>query len=122
MGYRSDVTAVFSAVNKIEFPVIKLWLTENFPIEDFKQEIRWFDRGMVLEISGTKWYPDFADVITFYEAVDDFVELFCTGSEGVVKGAYEFIRIGEDDGDIERVNRGDPDYFLGVNLSIECGV
>ena len=122
MGYRSDVTAVFSAVNKIDFPVIKLWLDENFPIEDFKQEIRWFDRGLVLELSGTKWYSDYADVIAFDEAVDDFVELFCEGKNGAVRGAYEFIRIGEDTDDIEMINRGDPDYFLGVSRSIECEV
>jgi hypothetical protein len=77
MGYRSDVAALFYATEEKDFPVIKLWLEENFPMDAFKENIRWFDRGMVFRDTHVKWYPDYEEVKAFDEAVSKFIEMFC---------------------------------------------
>lgn len=62
MGYRSDVTAVLYVSKEEHFPMVKLWLDENFPIKEFEENIRWFDRGIVLECGDVKWYESYPDV------------------------------------------------------------
>lgn len=123
MGYRSDVAAVFY-VNKVEhFPVLKLWLSENFPMDTFHDNIRWFDRGMVFECEDVKWYGSFPDVQAFDAAQGKFIDL-CNAevSEGTPTFNYEFIRIGEDYDDVEVEREGiDYEYLLEVvrNISID---
>lgn len=123
MGYRSDVAAVFY-VSKVEhFPVLKLWLDENFPIKEFDETIRWFDRGMVFECENVKWYDSSPDVQTFNAAQGKFIDL-CNAevSEGTPTFNYEFIRVGEDYNDVEVEREGiDYEYLLEVvrNISID---
>ena len=123
MGYRSDVAAVFY-VSKVEhFPVLKLWLQENFPMDTFHDNIRWFDRGMVFECPDVKWYDSFPDVKDFESAADKFLDL-CNAevSEGTPTFNYEFIRIGENIEDVEVEREGiDYEYLLEVvrNISID---
>lgn len=123
MGYRSDVAAVFY-VNKVEhFPVLKLWLDENFPIKEFDENIRWFDRGMVFECENVKWYDSSPDVQAFDAAQGKFIDL-CNAevSEGTPTFNYEFIRVGEDYNDVEVEREGiDYEYLLEVvrNISID---
>ena len=120
MGYRSDVTAVFY-VSKVEhFPMLKLWLTENFPMDTFHDNVRWFDRGMVLECEDVKWYESFPDVKAFEVAADKFVEL-CNAevSEGTPTFNYEFVRIGEEYEDVEVVREGIAcEYLLEVSRGV----
>jgi hypothetical protein len=123
MGYRSDVAAVFY-VSKVEhFPVLKLWLQENFPMDTFHDNIRWFDRGMVFECEDVKWYESYPDVQAFDAAQGKFIDL-CNAevSEGTPTFNYEFIRIGEDIEDVEVEREGiDYEYLLEVirNISID---
>jgi hypothetical protein len=123
MGYRSDVAAVFY-VNKVEhFPVLKLWLDENFPIKEFDENIRWFDRGMVFECENVKWYDSSPDVQAFDAAQGKFIDL-CNAevSDGTPTFNYEFIRVGEDYNDVEVEREGiDYEYLLEVvrNISID---
>jgi hypothetical protein len=115
MGYRSDVAAVFYATDKKDFPVIKLWLNENFPMEEFKENIRWFDKGMVFRDTHVKWYPDYDEVKAFDAAVENFVEMFC---EDNALGSYEFMRVGESYDDIETDEYGEYEGLLELNREI----
>jgi hypothetical protein len=117
MGYRSDVVAAFYAVDVKDFPVIKLWLQENFP-KEFEKNITWFDRGMVFKEDSVKWYPDYPDVMEFEDAKDKFVELFCEDNEGAVNGAFEFMRVGEQYDDVECDYGGDYDNVLELIRTI----
>jgi len=118
MGYRSDVAAVFYVTDKQKLPEIKLWLTENFPVEEFDSCVRWFTNGMVFECDDVKWYDTYPDVEAFNTAVEKFVDMFCKGDKEKFEGAYEFIRIGEEYEDVEVIREGDYDYLLEFNRSI----
>ena len=115
MGYRSDVAAVFYAADKKDFSVIKLWLDENFPMDTFKENIRWFDKGMVFQDTHVKWYPDYDEVKAFNAAVEKFVEMFC---EDNALGAVEIMRVGENYDDIETDEYGDYEGLLELNREI----
>jgi len=118
MGYRSDVAAVFYAADKKDFPVIKLWLQESFPIEMFKNSIRWFDRGMVFHDTHVKWYPDYEEVKAFEAARKKFVDMFCEDGDNGVVGAVEVMRVGENYDDIEYDEWGEYEGLLELNREI----
>jgi len=107
MGYRSDVVGAFYVSKEEHFPMVKLWLDENFPLKEFEENVRWFNRGMVLECSDVKWYESFPDVQRYAEAADKFIDL-CNAevSEGTPTFNYEFVRIGEDYDDVEVIREG----------------
>jgi hypothetical protein len=123
MGYRSDVVAVFY-VSKVEhFPILKLWLQENFPMDTFNDNIRWFDRGMVFKEDSVKWYPDYDEVKAFDRAVDAYEELVEEFDDSQVEGqptfCYEFVRIGEELDDVEAIELGHcNEGLVNVNRSI----
>jgi nitrogenase molybdenum-iron protein alpha/beta subunit len=121
MGYRSDVAALFYAADKKDFPVVKLWLQENFPVEMFKNSIRWFDRGMVFEENNVKWYDDYEDVKAFEVAREKFVDMFCIESNGA-KGAVELMRVGENYDDIEHDGWGEYEGLLECERSIRIDI
>jgi len=116
MGYRSDVAAVFYAADKKDFSVIKLWLDENFPMDMFKENIRWFDKGMVFHDTHVKWYPDYEEVKAFEAAREKFVEMFCEANHRV--GAVEVMRVGENYDDIEYDEWGEYEGLLELNREI----
>jgi hypothetical protein len=123
MGYRSDVAAVFYTHKVEHFPLLKLWLNENFPMDLFHENIRWFDRGMALEDSCVKWYCDYDEVIAFRKAVEKYQELVEDFDNSPVEGqpafCYEFIRVGENYEDIETEHSGDHcTFLLSVNRTI----
>lgn len=124
MGYRSDVTAVFYVSKEEHFPILKLWLDENFPMKDWEENIRWFTRGMVMEASYLKWYESYSDVQAFDAAQDKFIEL-CNAevSEGTPTFNYEFVRIGEGYDDVEVIREGlNGEYLIEVERSISVEV
>ncbi len=122
MGYRSDVTAVFYVSKAEHLPVLKLWLSENFPMDTFHEYIRWFGRGMIVEEQGTKWYSDYDEVKAFDSAVEKYCGLIDMGAEDgddPPEFSYEFVRVGENYDDIETDYRGDHcEYLLGVDRSV----
>ena len=118
MGYRSDVAAAFYAVDVKDFPVIKLWLQENFP-KEFEESITWFDRGMVFHETEVKWYDDYEEVKAFEAAREKFIDMFCKDEhEGAVSGAFEFMRVGEQYDDVETDYCGDYDNLLELIRTI----
>lgn len=123
MGYRSDVVAVFYVSNVEHLPLLKLWLSENFPMETFAKYTRWFNRGMVFEEDGTKWYEDYDEVKAFNKAADNFKDLIQDFDNSPVEGqpmfCYEFIRVGENYDDIETDHCGDHCEFL---LNVERNI
>jgi hypothetical protein len=121
MGYRSDVVALLYTNKPEDLPLLKLWLTANFPLKTFEKSIKWFDRGIILKEEHVKWYDDDKDVLAFNEAVFKFVEEFCE-AKGAFDGAYEFMRIGESDDDIESDCCGDYDYILSCERSIHINI
>ena len=126
MGYRSNVAAMFY-VNKVEhFPLIKLWLQENFPMGTFHDYIRWFDRGMVFEDDSVKWYEDYDDVKAFNASVYKYFGLMHMSAEDgddPPKFCYEFIRVGENYDDVETEHCGDHcEFLLNVTRTITVEV
>ena len=126
MGYRSDVTAVFYVSNVEHFPMLKLWLSENFPMETFSEHLRWFSRGMILEEHGIKWYYDYDEVKAFNEAVEKYLGLMYMSAEDGDSPpvfSYEFVRIGENYEDIETAYEGNScEYLLGVSRSVTMDI
>ena len=119
MGYRSDVAALFYAEAEKDMPVIKLWLDENFPMDTFSHAVRWFDRGMAFYEDNVKWYDSYPEIQAFDEARDKFIAMFCQGVEGAVKGAFEFLRVGENYDDVESDYVGECDYLLDLKREIK---
>lgn len=127
MGYRSDVAAAFYVTHKQHLPILKLWLSENFPMDLFSGHTRWFDTGMLLEEEGTKWYSDYDEVKAFDVAVRKFHGLIAEFDKPVTaitedkppQFCYEFIRVGENYDDVETEYFGDGcQYLLGVERKI----
>ena len=125
MGYRSDVKAAFYVRDAKHFPVLKLWLDENFPMEQLGNCIRWFDRGMVFEEESVKWYEDFDDVKAFDAAVEKYLELVNVeeANNDTPTFLYEFVRLGENYEDIVTDYEGFAcECMLGVDRRITCEV
>ena len=119
MGYRSDVHALLYAT-KDKWPTLKLFVEENIP-EMFKEDIKPFTAGIGGDLIGyyfyagdVKWYPSYPDV----KAFDDFVGKFVVLCDEDEELAFEFVRLGEDDTDIETNSAGDYQYLLELRRQI----
>ena len=122
MGYRSEITAVFYTNKKDEWPLMKLFVEENFP-KDLADCLRvecWFGRrgrwGFVFRVDDYKWYESYPEV----EAFNEFEGRF-TNMDKCQDGtwAFEFARIGEETDDIEERSSNHADYILRVVRHIE---
>jgi hypothetical protein len=121
MGYRSEITAVFYTNKKDEWPLLKLFVDENFPkdladclrVECEETRGRW---GFVFRVDDYKWYESYPEV----QAFNEFEKRF-TAMEKCQEGtwAFEFARIGEDYTDIEDRSSDYADYVLNIARSIE---
>ncbi len=122
MGYRSDVMAAFYVKDAKHLPMLKLWLDENFPVDIFHEDIRWFDKGMALTCYGVKWYDSYEDVKAFDVAVEKYLELVnddMNVEDDPPAFSYEFVRVGENYDDVETHHDGDAcEYRLGVTREI----
>jgi hypothetical protein len=121
MGYRSAITAVFYTNEKDEWPLLKLFVEENFPkdlADCLEQECEepCKRRGFVFRVDDYKWYDSYPEV----QAFNEFEERF-TSMEKCVDGTWacEFARIGEETDDIEERNSNHADYILRVVRHIE---
>ncbi len=119
MGYRSDVKAVFYTKAKEKWPLLKLYMEENFPKELSLELIESSHcYGYVFSAASVKWYASYDGVKAFDAFVDAYRSLIASKSS-TVSWVYEFVRIGEDYTDIETDNEGDGSWVLAVSRYIE---
>ena len=119
MGYRSDVKALIYPLggehNLLEYDKLKTLMNTTFKeVYDYwgDEYFTWNDnhRALMFDANSIKWYESFPEVARFAPFLDEVHEL---GYE------WEFIRIGENDDDVEADNSGDAEGYLYVQRSIE---
>jgi len=95
MGYRSTVAFIISFKDKetLDNYLAPRLLDENLKNdrENFSR-IAWDDASVMYYVEVVKWYDNYEDVIALTRLYKDTIE---------AGGAYRFIRVGEDDKDIE---------------------
>ena len=123
------------AWNKRNEAKLKLFVEENFPAEWKKPKWAENNEGLTMlesgtgvvfefQISGVKWYESYPEVQKFDEFWDKFVALADAEVEDdeesdPVFWACEFVRLGEDDGDVETKSSDNAEYVLQVNRTID---
>jgi hypothetical protein len=124
MGYRSNIrcliypldTATGDAPSLIDnyHSLVTLMNTTFKDVVDFWDGCLTLDphhRVVDFVIDDVKWYPSYPDVAAFEKMLDEVAELgFC----------YEFVRVGEDNNDIEMRESDHSNGYLGVTTSITC--
>jgi len=119
MGYRSDVKALIYPVSSehslIEYDKLKLLMNTTFKnvLDSWGNEsFTWDDkhRILVFNANSVKWYESYPEVDMFPKFLADVHEL---------EYEYEFIRLGEEDDDVEEDSTGDAQGYMYVNRSIE---
>ena len=119
MGYRSDVKALIYPVSSehslIEYDKLKLLMNTTFKdvFEAWgKDYFTWDDTHRILMFyaDSIKWYDSFPEVDMFPKFLADVREL---------EYEYEFIRIGEEDDDVESDSTGDAQGYMYVSRTIE---
>lgn len=119
MGYRSDVQALIypqgGEHNLLNYDKLKTLMHTTFKdVYDYWQDpyFTWDDNHRVLsfEANSVKWYDSYPPVARFTKFLEEVHEL---------EYEYEFIRIGEDDTDIETDRSGDSEGYMYVSRTIE---
>ena len=132
MGYRSVVEAVFYTRDKEQWPLLKLYVDENFPQNE---ELRECLKPLIKEEFGcygyhficgdVKWYESYTFVQEFNEFAHAFVA-FSESKEGAdakqLSWAYEFVRLGEETDDTEEHRSDNAAGILGVRREIEFNI
>jgi len=125
MGYRSDVSIIFYARGNSNDAgrntLLKLWFDENYPhyvaTTEWCATIRHKDDAIVIDYDDVKWYEGYDHVQAVEAAIRKFDETFeCDKEEGHY--AHEFLRVGEEDTDIETERSDWNDHLLYVSRSI----
>lgn len=124
MGYRSEITAVFYTHEKDEWPLLKLFVDENFPkdladcLEEESEEPRktW---GFVFRVHDYKWYDSYPEVQAFYEFEERF-QAMDKHQDGTWH--FEFVRIGEDYTDIEHRSSDHSTFILETVRRVEVNL
>jgi hypothetical protein len=129
MGYRSAVEAVFYTRKQEEYPLLKLYVEENFPkfwrdedidcLKPIKASNVW---GCHFIADNIKWYESYPEIQEFNQFADKFTE-FADSKENMpekqLSWAYEFVRIGEQSDDVEEERSENADFILCVRREIE---
>lgn len=132
MGYRSDIDIVFyvPSVSDTAYPLLKLWFDANYPHAEAKDE--WCasidydeeNQAILVGYQDVKWYGGYDHPQAVEKAFDDIDRLITTVTEDDTDAvpfeiAWEFVRIGEDDNDVETRASDNADYVIAVNRSTE---
>jgi hypothetical protein len=139
MGYRSDVKIVFyltrgtidpyTPVNlaltkgrpTLPFAALKLWFDENYPVAEARDEweakIDYGDEHILVSYHDVKWYPSYEHIKEVEAVFEKFSEAF-RSDERDHRGQFEYVRIGEEEPDIERQDSSYSDRRLFVERSI----
>jgi hypothetical protein len=126
MGYRSAVEAVFYTRNEEEWPILKLYIDENFPkcwrdedieyLKPIKASNAW---GYHFIADNIKWYESYPEIQEFNEFAGKFLKLLAENERARPTWAFEFVRLGEDTNDIEEERSDNADFILCVRREIE---
>jgi hypothetical protein len=121
MGYRSVVEAVFYTRKEEEYPLLKLYVEENFPkfwrdedidcLKPIKANNVW---GCHFIADNVKWYTDYSDIREFNEFAEKFISF---GEDR--NWAYEFVRLGEQADDVEEHRSDNAEFILSVCREIQ---
>ena len=125
MGYRSDVTIIFYARGNSndagENAILKLWFDENFPVMVAKGEwqasVRQKEDAIVVDYEDVRWYPEYDHPKAVDAALAKFTETFNCDEDGT-RYAWEMMRIGEEDADIDSERSDYNDGLLYVSRQI----
>jgi len=137
MGYRSCVASVIYTWEENEWPLLKLFVEENFPKGQLAECLTPFEnngrrgpnrttfRGYKFMCDDVKWYESYP----FVQGFNEFAQKLCCLIDGEGVGidrkenwAYEFIRVGEDMEDIEREGAGSYAYLIDVSREIQFNI
>ena len=118
MGYRSNVSTVIYGDNRNpeKYELLKTLMNTTFEVAyaAWGGTAIWHDAKRVLEfrIEDVKWYESYPDVTAFLTMLENLREI-----EGY---NYEFVRVGEDDTDVESESHGNREEgLIRVCRSIE---
>ena len=144
MGYRSDVDIAFYVPigSDTAYPILKLWFDANYPHTEAKDEwcasIDYDEENQAILVSyqDVKWDYGYDHPRVVDKTFDDIDKLL--DSQGIAAEAqgltpvkeddpdavpfeiaWEFVRIGEDDNDVETRASDNADYVIAVNRSTE---
>lgn len=140
MGYRSNVGAMFYVVpmfdpetqkyssdyKKRAMALLKVWWQakmESCP-KNMRDSFEAEEYGFKFFEEDVKWYDSYTDVAWFNNLAKAFIEELIEneeldGGSGLNRSyAYEFVRIGEDDTDIQSDSAGNIDYRLQVSRTM----
>ena len=115
MGYRSDVAiCIYGPKDKMTALVAAARIQGCMPVNAFGG-LHMFDysnnKHMIhAYYEDVKWYDGYKDVDTWHEFLEQAAEFDDLSTE--------FVRIGEDDADIEIEQQGDCQWYLGTNRSV----
>jgi hypothetical protein len=135
MGYRSDIKIVFYLTKGchetpptednplVPFAALKFWFEETYPVAEAKDE--WcaevdYGEGLdhiLVSYTDVKWYPSYEHVMAVEAVFEKFSDAF-RSNERDHRAQYEFLRLGEEDADIERECSDYADRRLFVERSI----
>jgi hypothetical protein len=111
MGYRSVVEIALYPTDPEDFAMLKLYVEEHLPD---KFEVKGGKRKVLhLRLEDVKWYPSYEEVQTYTRCFANWEDIFGERCQ------YEFIRIGEDLGDVEHECSGGTDWLMRVCTVIE---
>jgi len=124
MGYRSVVEAVFYTRNEEEYPLLKLYVDENFPkSEELREGLKPIKANNVwgcrFIADNVKWYESYPEIQEFNEFVVKFNQLLMENERARPTWAYEFVRLGEQSDDVEEERSENADFILCVRREIE---
>jgi hypothetical protein len=137
MGYRSEVDVVFYVPSESDtaYPLLKLWFDAHYPHTEAKDEwgaeIKYLqeDRAITVYYNCVKWYSAYEHPQRVDKAFDDIDKLVGDQSLTPVKEddpdavpfdiAWEFVRLGEEDDDIETRASENADFVIAINRSTE---
>ena len=118
MGYRSTIAVAIYGDDRDadKYGLLKTLMNTTFKEVYAENDdcAEWLDHTHVLmfRFEDVKWYETYPDVIRFTTMLEEI--------EGLGDYNFEFVRIGEDDDDIERRNGGDNClYLLSVARAIQ---
>ena len=131
MGYRSCVASVIYTWEENEWPLLKLFVEENFPKGQLAECLTPFEnngrrgpnrttfRGYKFMCDDVKWYESYPDVAC-HDALIELAGEWANDEDNKSEIAFVFVRIGEETDDVEERCGGDYDYdWVQVHRSIE---